>query len=614
MFNKLLHIIYYRSISWSVIIVLGIVLYGFTLGFPFVFDSAVYLKNNPLLSTSGLFRDLLDTDKLLSKYLLQLEYIDYVFSLALRPVAYFTFRFNYLIGGFNPVGYQVVNITIHISNAIMLYELLRCIIRQRVNSPESINNQINIPFFAALLFLVHPLQTESVTLVIQRFTSLGTFFYLAAMLLYLKSKVVENVLPKRWLYISSIMALILGLFTKEIVITLPVALVMVDLILLRRPWRRTLLLLSPHLACMSLIPIRLLFIADKVKEYNIDTTMIVGGAYTRYEYAVTQLRVVLSYIRLFILPYNQNIDHDYPLFRMLLHPEIIISILIWVCILFAGVQLLRRKERSLCTDLAGFSIFWFIISISPSSSVIPLTDLMLEHHTYLPSLAFCTGSTAYLGHLFNDRSQHQRNVAISGLCLVVIVFGVLTVRRNYDYKSGISIYSETVKRSPDKARPNYGLGGAYIGESQFEKGIPYLNKALKLNPDYLGAYLSLGESYRLLNRPQEAVELYTQYLRTHKVERRILMNLAWTYANSGKPVEAIEVMKLLLSITKNEAQMLSFMAELYLRTGNIREAQNYIGQAREADRLDTAVDIADKLNQIEKLMQNSTVKMPARRF
>jgi tetratricopeptide (TPR) repeat protein len=292
-------------------------------------------------------------------------------------------------------------------------------------------------------------------------------------------------------------------------------------------------------------------------------------------------------------------DPDYPLYRTLLNPEIIISIMIWVCILATGVQLLRSKERNICTDLAGFSIFWFILSISPSSSIVPLTDLMFEHHTYLPSIAFCIGSVAYLHHCLNSR----RSAAISLICIVT-VFGVLTVRRNHVYNNTISIYSDTVEKSPNKYRPNYALGNDYYENSQFDQAIPFLVRAIDVNPrDNVQAYLSLGEIYRILNKPQIAVELYKQYLATHPINKKILMNLAWTYANSEKLAEAIDVMQLLLSSANNEVQMLSFTAELYLRAGNKREAENYINKAREADRLDASVDISDKLNQIEKLIQ-----------
>jgi tetratricopeptide (TPR) repeat protein len=404
------------------------------------------------------------------------------------------------------------------------------------------------------------------------------------------------------------------MFAKEIVMTVPIALVMIEVLLLRRPWRRSALLLAPHIAFICLIPLRLLYIAEKVDRYKFDTTNIIGSSYPRYEYAVTQIRAVLSYIRLLVLPYNQNLDPDYPLYHSLLNPEIILSLTIWGCILMAGAGLLLRSKRETSTDLTGFSIFWFILSISISSSVVPQTDLMLEHHTYLPSLAFCTGSAAYLQHLMSGRSLLQQNAAIGGICLIILCFASLTVQRNQVYRSRLSVYSDTARKSPDKDRSNYALGNEYFEQFQFDQALPYLKKSLKINPENIQAYLSLGDSYRLMDRPLEAIALYNRYLETHPPQRKILMNLAWTYATSGKLPEAISTMQILLRITNNEAQMLAFVAELYLRAGNVREAQNYLEQAREADKFDTLIDMSLKLIQLEKMIQDSVAKNNANSF
>jgi tetratricopeptide (TPR) repeat protein len=365
---------------------------------------------------------------------------------------------------------------------------------------------------------------------------------------------------------------------------------------------------------MSIIPLLVLNIAEKVKKLNLASKDIVGSAYSWSEYSITQLRTVLSYIRLLILPYNQNFDPDYPLYRTLLDPEIIISIFIWVIILVSAVRLLQRDEKTLYTDLAGFSVFWFILSISVSSSFIPLSDLMFEHHTYLPSLAFCTGSVAYIHHVCIQVRPVRQHIFFAGLCLIVITFEILTVKRNLTYSSNLSIWSDTVKKSPKKGRPYCWLGDVYFENNLPDKAIPYYKKTLAITPDDIAARLQLGESYRLTNRSEAAIELYKQYLNTHPPERRILENLSWTYANSGMIPEAIDTTRSLLGIVYNKVNLLSYMAELHLRGGNLREATRYLAEAREADRLDTTVDISTKLNQLEKQIQSVSAVKQNRRF
>ena len=176
-----------RKIHMLLFAVIGIMLYVSTLPYPFVFDDRVFLLNNPLIKHSGGFFDLLDLNDFLPEYLPRVNDVDMVTSFAMRPIAYITFRFNYILGGENPAGYRAVNIVIHIANAMMLYYLLRAVISLRLGGVAT-GGYLAIPFFTGLLFLVHPLHTESVTYVTQRFTSLGTFFYLGTILLYLLSR------------------------------------------------------------------------------------------------------------------------------------------------------------------------------------------------------------------------------------------------------------------------------------------------------------------------------------------------------------------------------------------------------------------------------------------
>lgn len=607
MHDKITHIFSQRSMHWLIFIIIGAVLYGFTLNYPFVFDDRFFLIKNPLIKDPEMFLELLDIDEFLSDYMPRLSHPELATSFASRPIAYLSFSLNYLFGGKSPVFYRLFNIAVHISNAIMLYQLLLSIIRRRSDEIGSYR-YLTIPLFAALIFLVHPLQTQSVTYITQRFTSLGTFFYLATMLLYLRSSSVDSAVVRGCAYAASIVAMILGLLTKEIVLTVPIALVMVDTILLHKPLRKTLIRLSPHIAGMSLTPLILLNLANEIdNNQNLFTsaTDIVGGIYSRSEYAITQLRAILSYFRLLVLPYNQNFDPDYPLYRSLYHPEIIISILIWVAFIVAGVRLLRRHERNICTDLTGFSIFWFPLSISVSSSFIPMSDLMFEHHSYLPSIAFCTGIVAYLHHVVNIDSIFRRNAVIVGLCMVSLIFGALTIKRNHIFSSRISIWSDTLKKSPNKFRPHYAVGKAFYRLGKYDQAILHFVRSLALNPDYVEPYVAIGAIYLDLEMPQSAIELYENYLASHQPEPRILMNLSLAYMTSGRLQQAIDTVKLALKIKNDDVKMLSLLAELNLYAGKIQRAQLRLAQAREVDINDPTIDMTSLHNRIQGMIQGA---------
>lgn len=600
---KLPRFIASRSVHALIFIVIAFTLYGFTLDYPFIFDSREFIKNNHLIRNTSTFYALFDLENFMDTHLSRVIHPEIVTSFASRPIAYLTFHLNYLLGGTNPSGYRLFNILVHICNALILYQMLRFIILRRVDRerPES----ITIPLFAALIFLVHPLQTQSVTYTVQRFASLGTFFYLATMLLYIWSSGEGTVSARRWRYACSLLTMILGMLTRENVITVPIVLVMTEIILLRRPWRGTLVRLAPHLVCMSLVPLMVLNIADELRDADLlqgAGTNIGGSEYGRTEYAITQLRVILSYFRMLVLPYHQNFDPDYPLFKSLFHPEIIVSIMIWTAFLVAGIRLLRRRERTICTDLTGFSIFWFPLALSVSSSFVPMTDLMFEHRTYLPSLAFCTGSVAYLHHATSRECSFLRPAMLGGLCLVAIILGGLTVQRNHVYSSRMTLWTDTVNKSPNKFRPNYALGYVLSNKAQDDQAIIYFKKAMSLDPSRVEAYISLGAVYLRSGMPNEVIRLYGEYLESYPPDTRLYTNLAMAYAQLNKLEEAIDIIDLVLTKRHYDPNLLSFMSELHLRVGHMGKAREFLAKARSQDEKDPTVNLAVTLNTLEGLI------------
>ena len=585
---------------------LGLALYGFTLNYPFVFDDRIYVLGNPLLSAPDPFFQYFDLDEFMDTYLQRMSHADLATSFVLRPIAYLTFHLNYLLGGVSPMGFRFTNILIHIANAILILEILQSIIMHRIGA-AGIKLKIAIPFLTALLFLVHPLQTQSVTYITQRFTSLAALFYLLGMLLYLKSRTSTDSHCRKWCYAGSIVAMVIGLLTKESVITLPVTLIMLDTILLRIPLRKALKNIMPHGAFICLVPIQVIRIAQEMSEAGHllnSATDIVGGIYTRSEYAITQIRVVVSYLRLLIAPWGQNFDPDYPLYDSLLEPEIVVSMLIFCMFIWAGISLLRRQERSVSTDLIAFSIFWFPVAISVSSSFIPLSDLMFEHRSYLPSIAFFTGCIAYINQLLSSNGSQYRRVAICSLLLFSFVMGIATLKRNTVYSSRISLWRDTIMKSPDKARPYLAMGNALIDKKRYDEGVQYLDKSLDLDPEYFEPYLALGSVYLQMGIPQKAIDLYEEYLDVYAPRKQILMNLALAYSETGRCLESIHYLKMALHLDSNNAGMLGMLSELEYKTGKYDEAKLHLMRAMKADQDDPDIDLSGKIQSLGELIED----------
>jgi len=226
----------FSALAVALILALGLLLYGYTLHFPFVFDDCIYLVDNPLMRDlrSFIWRGDFTAFANYSKHL-GLD-PDLSTNMILRPVTYFSFYLNYLADGMNPRGFRAVNIAIHCGNTLLLFFTLAQVLRTSRKRGELLPGSARfIALSAALLFLVHPLQIESVTYVVQRFTSLGTLFYLATVLTFLRANHAEDGRAARRWRVLSVGSLVVGMLSKEILFTAPFMLLLLDWLVMGTP-------------------------------------------------------------------------------------------------------------------------------------------------------------------------------------------------------------------------------------------------------------------------------------------------------------------------------------------------------------------------------------------
>ena len=595
---------------WLLCTVIGLALYLFTLPYPFIFDDRVLLLNNPLLMQGTGFRDLVNYDDFVATYLPRLNDIDTVTSFALRPAAYLSFRINYLLGGFHPAGFRAVNIVIHVLNAILFYHLLREIfVRRSEGEPPSY--AVTIPLFAALLFLCHPLHTEAVTYIVQRFTSLGTSFYLICLLLYLHAGSGQQTTGmRRRLYVLAMVVFLAGLLVKEFLVTLPVSLLLLETVLLRRKIRDVALRIAPFVLCAALLPAMVLTMSQDISgDAGLGNAARIVNAtpFSTPDYLITQSRVILSYLRLLAVPYNLNFDPDYPLFTSLAHPEILVSLLVWLLFLTAAITLFRKKDRTILDDLRLFSLLWFPLLIAVSSSVIPLPDLMTEHRTYLPSLAFFTG---LLAHLHSIALRWDGRVGIPrlaiGLVIVVSILCMLTVQRNQVYSSRLTLWQDTVEKSPAKARPALALANAYEDAGRDDQALFWAQRAVELNPAYVEPRIALGNLFHKSGRHFDAISVYENYLGEHAPERRILSNLALTYSEVGMFEKAVYALEHAIMLDPDDERLQLIMAEHLVLIGRMEEARDHLSRARELDASNPFSDMSMAISMMERYFQGSS--------
>lgn len=505
---------WYPPVVLLLIAVVVAILYGHTLPFPFVFDDCVYLTDNPFAFGDHRFGFLTDPHGYATAPSKMGLDPDYALNIILRPFAYFTFYLNYLWGGLNPRGFRIVNIIIHAANAWLLFLVLRQFLyRSAKCASVRESTRVFIPLTAALLFVSHPMQTESVTYIIQRFTSMGALFCLLALWLHLRANGAQTRAGRVALRSAAVLAVVLGMLSKESVFTAPAMIVLVDWAVMGSRFKTALRRALPLLACMVIVPGLVLFTTWAENGGSISLGAAVNVANrdnlprSHYEYLLTSLRVVLAYLRLILVPANLNLDPKVDWSTSLADWRVLASAAGLIGIIAGAWMVFRRRPRDLrASMLFAFTIYYFA-SLITSSGLVPLPDVMAEHRSYKPSIgAFvvlvCMLDFVRTRFLWNGLARFLVPAAAT---LWVASLSMATLARNEVWRSALSLWSDTAAKSPDKWRPWFNLGCAYGEIGRLEDAERCFRKVLELEPRIMLAYSNLATILIRSQKNQEAL-------------------------------------------------------------------------------------------------------------
>jgi hypothetical protein len=337
---------------------------------PFHFDDRPNITQNPLVQIKVFTWDRIE--KMVSE----------TYKESIRVFSYFTLALNYYFGEFDVFGYHLVNLFIHVFAGIALYWFLLLTLRLPSLKDRYGAVSYKVALFTSLIFIAHPVQTQSVTYIVQRMTSLGGMFYLFAFVLYVKGRLAKG--QGRFLYLGGAgLSYLLGVFSKENVAILPFFIALYEFYFFQNldlspRGKRILLILVGGLLALG-------FLGSLVwgKRYY---DVIIEGYKTRdftlMERVLTQFRVVLYYLTLLIYPHPSrlNLDYDFPISRTVLDPPTTL-IAIVVVLGLVGYSLWVAKKR----PLLSFCILWYFGNLVIESSIFPL-EMVFEHRLYLPSI------------------------------------------------------------------------------------------------------------------------------------------------------------------------------------------------------------------------------------
>jgi protein O-mannosyl-transferase len=480
-------------IGLGIIMLLGLIIYSNTFKCSFHYDDLLRISNNSSI------RNLWDLKGMWKSY-------------PMRPVGIFSFALNYQFGKLNVWGYHLVNIIIHLINALLVWWLTTLIFSSPVIRQKKIAAyRALIALAVALLFVSHPLATQSVTYIVQRMASMMAIFYLISLALYMKARMADSNYRFRYLlYAGCILSALLAMLTKENAFTLPFAILMVELFFIRT--KKIVINFKDYrlyLAAAGLIAIALIVFYKASGSILVSIPPQPGRAYTvtSSNYLFTQFSVILKYIQLLFIPANQMVDYDFPISNSFFEIRTLISFLILLGLFVLGIFLFKRNR------LISFGIFWFFLTLMIESSIIPINDVIFEHRTYLPSFGFFLILSSLIFIFLWDRYKF---LAVIIFVVIVGSNSYLTYERNKVWKDDLSLWTDNVNKAPNLARPYYNLGNIYGLQQQYDKAITALSRAIALDSTYtdVDAYFNRGTAYSIQGQWNDAIADFTKLLKT----------------------------------------------------------------------------------------------------
>ena len=460
----------------------------------------------------------------------------------LRPVLMASFWLNHQMSGEETFSYHATNVFLHV-----IVSVLVALISMRLLEWAGVRNDGRVKptlgIFAGALFLVHPMQTESVAYVASRSEVLSVLFYYAAYCVFLYRRT-ESISWTRALAVLVLFGAALG--TKQHTLTLPALLLLTDLFWPQGSVRANRLL---YIVMIAIGAVGGVYILKTLLSANTAGFHVAG--LTPLDYFYTQCRVVWDYVRLFLFPLGQNADPDVPISHGLLDYGAIFGLLAWIGVV-AAAWIYRKRW-----PLASFGVFVFLLLIAPTSSVVPIADVLQERRLYLPFLGL-----AFVVLEFLRRVELKQRVPIEAA--VLLLFAILTYQRSALWGDPLALWQDAAAKSPNKVRPRFQIASFYYHHSEFSKAIENYEIAVRLGqPDYR-LLVDYGLSLDRAGHYPEALEKL-QRAAGLEADPEVWTLIAQVYGQQRQPDLAFDAL--------NRAQALNPQFEMtYAIRGNVYES------------------------------------------
>ncbi|MDH5508994.1 MAG: tetratricopeptide repeat protein [Nitrospinota bacterium] len=432
-----------------------------------------------------------------------------------RFIMFLSFALNYHLGGLNTYSYHILSIAFHAAATLVYYYFLRLLFRAN----DRLEGKNVDPLLtgacvltAALIFAIHPLNTQAVTYIWQRGTSIATLFYIASLAAYLKSASDElgGLSPARWKgwLIFSVLLAFLSMISKQFSVTIPVAVALMEFIVISgslKEMRKRLARVLVFAPMLLLVPLLTMLLG---KGEVADLGERAANLLPAHQYLMTEFNVIVFvYLKLLFYPVNQNLDYDFP--PALSMADCAVAFMVLAALFAAGV-LLRRRNR-----IASFGIIFAFLAASVESSFFVLEDLVFEHRMYLPMTALLAALVSLerqaLGKIGSPRGAFVIATLIS--IAISIPLYAIAAKRNLVWRDSLSLWEDVVAKSPNKIRGLNNLASILIWKKQEDRALELLYRGRKIDPGYYLTYYNLGRIHEARKDFPLAVQNYLESIK-----------------------------------------------------------------------------------------------------
>jgi tetratricopeptide (TPR) repeat protein len=492
-----------KIIEICLIFVLSLLVYANTCFNDFIWDDEVAVQKNLSIRSLGNCAKFFTHPESVALNSLSCEIY--------RPLRTLSFAIDFKLDGDNPFIYHFTNIFLHGLVCILIYYLVILLINSffQVNflpSDENIGkishkffnsfDKRSIPFVTALIFALHPIHTESVAWICGRADILSFMFFILSLIFMIKDGLFHSGKGRPLYFCLGITAYLLALFSKEMVITLPIILILYEIIFRHKLGSQYIKIRILRYLPFFIIAVWYFIIRGIILGRVSQCLYWEGSAYRTF---LAMTHVIIRYLKLIIIPFNLSVDHyNYIKVPFGLGLYEILNILLIIGTIFISFVFLIKKKQSLFT----FGIFWFFIILLPVMNIIPIKALIAERFLYIPSLGLCLIIAVLLTKL-------RPKILFIGVLLALLFFYFLiTFNRNRDWQNRQTLWQATLKTNPKSCLALVNMASVYADKEEYSQALEFCQKAVKLDPKYFPAYITMGNAYFGLRKYDIALKLY----------------------------------------------------------------------------------------------------------